>query len=1568
MMNKIIASKNLLSFKGFKTRYAFKSFPTSSHQILTLLLLSLVLVGGLSQVFRMRSPEDSPVREIQGIKQSDFPNTTDKIISDPSLELPKELPFSGFIENKGQVDDSSILYYYSTSSMSIGFGISRITFVSTAQNETSPICFSLTFPEATPVTPEGKGKKSHPTNFYYGNLHLMNVPSWEEIWYYDLYPQIDLRYYMTTEGLKYDFIVQPGGNPAHITVKVNGEITLEVQSQKVIITALNPTQTVAFQDSQLRVFQADKIPVSARFVSKHHSTQSYGFALSEYDSNQPLIIDPRWISFSTYLGGGSDDSGVDIAVDSEGNSYIVGWTQSTDFPTENAYNDTYGGNSDVYVTKLNATGNGLLWSTYLGGSQFDQPQAITIDTSGNCYITGETESYDFPTLNAYDYSKNSALDTYPDVFVSKLDVTGGLVYSTYLGGNDYSQRGMDIAVDIDGNCSVIGATKSNDFPTYNAIDDSFGGGFGYDAFVTKLNATGNGLVFSTYLGGPDTDYGEGIAVDTAGNVYVIGVTAFSAFPVQNAFDDTLNGSNDAFVTKMNNVGNLVYSTYLGGSSFESGESIAVDTAGNAYITGITGSSDFPTQNAFDDSLDESLGRDAFVTKLNATGNGLNFSTYLGGSFSEQYLDIAIDSAGNSYVTGQTGSTDFPMYDAYQSNKQGSTDAFVTHLNATGNGLVFSTYLGGSNLYGPPYNGLDSVGGIAVDNAGNIYVTGTTETYDFPLRNAFQSTRKGNWDAFVTKFGATSDDTLPTISSIDQSPLTNVTYHDNITITANGVDDDLSGIKAVTLYYSLNGGGWGTVPMNGIPYQATIGPFPSETILRYYVQASDWATNTAVLPVGAPGNYTEVEIGSNSPVLSPKPIALNATEEILFQYDFNATFHLSENFTWTLTGNTTWLVINSTSGMISGLPNRSHLGVWNVTILVEADVGETTIFTTFLIVNIMDIAPEFTTMPSSLNTTEITDFYYDFNASIAFPSNLTWTLSGNATTWLGINTTTGIIMGTANYSHIGIWNVTVTVMAEVGYPTNYTTFLTVTELSLQFVEVTLSHPYLLYDIIPLQVRVETNTSLAIGGIEVEWWLDNTLLNTIATNSTGYSTWLLQLTSSGTHHVEAKVPVRGLQADIYLPTTALEFWFNGLINETPSVWLALGDNYTIHGQLVDDAGTPVSGVDLAYALNDISLSSLETDSHGWLNTTQLFLTAGTYTVTILKDGIELSGANDTVAELLIYVVTSSPMVTVISPSTTTTETVIGQAVAFVGWIYFNETPPIAVTGTRVGLLVNGTQVDSQFSDTNGYLYFNYAFVTSGTFRVAFYYNEQNWGEIWVTVTAGYYASWTGPSTVNGTVGQALEFTIYVLSNTSTFHRSITLTLNDGTPVIGAQVDWYINDAYQNSTYTGSDGRASFSYIFATLGFYKILAKHEGVILATFDVNIAEAPKKGLEKFVEENASLIIILIALLFLFVVIGAVSPARRQVTRSISQIKTVIGRKTVFGPRYCARTLTKELEEKFGQDDLREAALDPAKQEAIQREVSAKLTRFPEFMTKAVDEKVEFTQKTTELIIKRYIK
>jgi hypothetical protein len=325
--------------------------------------------------------------------------------------------------------------------------------------------------------------------------------------------------------------------------------------------------------------------------------------------------------------------------------------------------------------------------------------------------------------------------------VTKLSPTGNtLVYSTYLGGSGEDQA-TGIALDSARNAYVVGLTDSTTFPTKNPLQAANAGG--EDAFVTKLSPTGSALVYSTYLGGSLADVGQGIAVDSSGNAYVTGGTLSTNFPTKNPLQAANAGGEDAFVTKLNPTGSaLVYSTYLGGSLDDSGRGIALDSAKNAYVAGGTFSTNFPTKNPLQAA--NAGGEDAFVTKLNPTGNALIYSTYLGGSGDEECLGIALDSVRNAYVTGNTLSPNFPTKNPVQAANGGLEDAFVTKLSPTGSALVYSTYLGGS---------LDDVGqGIAVDSSGNAYVTGSTDSTNFPTKNPFQAAHAGLADAFVTKIG------------------------------------------------------------------------------------------------------------------------------------------------------------------------------------------------------------------------------------------------------------------------------------------------------------------------------------------------------------------------------------------------------------------------------------------------------------------------------------------------------------------------------------------------------------------------------------------------------------------------------------------------------------------------------------------------------------------------------------------------------------------------------------------------------------------------------------------------
>ena len=389
----------------------------------------------------------------------------------------------------------------------------------------------------------------------------------------------------------------------------------------------------------------------------------------------------------------------------------------------------------------------LEYSTYLGGTGYDEGLAIAVDLSGAVYVTGTTTSTNFPTEIPI-YSKNAG--GY-DVFVTKVNPAGGMVYSTYLGGTPSSGStnwdvGHAIAVDASGSAYITGETNAADFPTENAIYGGLSGGIANDAFVTKISPAGNALVYSTYLGGGYYDYGYGIAVDNAGNAYVTGSTNSTNFPTVNAIDATLNlwgngSAGDVFVTKINAAGDgLVYSTYVGGNSYDNGYAIDVDSVGNAYVTGSTNSNEFPAVNAL---FPARVGADdAFVLKIDPAGDALIYSTYLGGTNSEVGYGIAADSAGNAYVTGSLWSTDYPTVNPIFAANAGGRDAFVTKIAANGASLLYSTYLGGAST--------EYAYAIAVDPSGNAYVTGETDSTTFPTKDPLYAANAGGRDVFVTK--------------------------------------------------------------------------------------------------------------------------------------------------------------------------------------------------------------------------------------------------------------------------------------------------------------------------------------------------------------------------------------------------------------------------------------------------------------------------------------------------------------------------------------------------------------------------------------------------------------------------------------------------------------------------------------------------------------------------------------------------------------------------------------------------------------------------------------------------
>ncbi len=589
------------------------------------------------------------------------------------------------------------------------------------------------------------------TNYFIGNdpneWHT-NIASFGRVEYDEVYPGIDLAYYGNNGKLEYDFIVSPGVDPSAIGLDFAGADGMEINTQGDLVIHTAVGDVVQQKPFTYQDVSGSRQEVASGYVMDGNTVH---FEVENYDQSLPIVIDPVvGIEYSTFLGGTGADSGNAIALDASGNAYVTGSTTSANFPTTAGVFDlTFNGVGDAFVTKLNATGSGLVYSTYFGGSADDYGIDISLDSSNNAYVTGSTSSTNFPSsVGAFDTTFNGV----EDAFVTKLNASGSAVtYSTFLGGagNDY---GHGISVDSGGVAHLTGAASST-FPTTPGALDTTYNGLTWDVFVSKLNPSGSGLAYSTFLGGNGDDVGFDIVVDGSGNFYATGISCSPNYPiVLGSFDDTNVGC-DAFVTKINPAGTgLIYSTFLGGSgssSYDYGFGIVLDTSGNAYVTGVTESSDFPTTpGAFDTTINGSAGNDdAYVTKLNATGSALVYSTFLGGAGYDAGYNIAVNSSGEAYVAGLTGSNNYPTtVGAFQDTDIGGWDGFVTNLNATGSALSYSTYLGGIAS--------DFADGLALNGNGDPYITGSTSSSSFPSTpGAFDAAQTaGSSDVFVTKLG------------------------------------------------------------------------------------------------------------------------------------------------------------------------------------------------------------------------------------------------------------------------------------------------------------------------------------------------------------------------------------------------------------------------------------------------------------------------------------------------------------------------------------------------------------------------------------------------------------------------------------------------------------------------------------------------------------------------------------------------------------------------------------------------------------------------------------------------
>jgi hypothetical protein len=634
-----------------------------------------------------------------------------------------------------------------------------------------------------------------------------------------LYPGIDLVYYGNAGQLEYDFVVSPGADPRRIKFHVSGSDRVFIDGDGNLHMDL-ASKTIEFQKPFVyQEIGGTKYRVSAEFVMQ--GTADVSFAVGPYNKRSPLVIDPV-LSYSTLIGANNNTQAQGVAVDHSGNVYVAGTTFATNYPTVKAFQTTNNGTTNVFITKLNPAGDVILYSTYLGGGGFDTGRAIAVDESGSAYVTGNTDEGGFPTTPGAFMSTCTAPCNTP--FVTKILSDGSLSYSTLMGGSNVA--GWAIAVDSEGEAYITGTAASNDLPTTPGSFEPTFPGFQCTscnaAYIEKLNSTGSGLVYSTYFGsvgygGVPATSGGGIAVDDTGSAYLVGNT--TAIPTQNPIQSSYVGENapNAFITKFSPDGSsLVFSTYLGGNPSVPGggggdlaTGVAVDSTGNVHVVGTSTSCDFPLSlNAFSTDC---VNQQVFVVTLNPQGNEFLFSTFLQNGFSE---GVAVDSAGDTYVTGIETSNNLPILNPIESTSQdASSNGFVSELNLSGT-LQFSTYLGQTGGGAGP-------AGIAIDGKGNLYVAGAGQG-DFPIlhpipKETFQNTY---YTFFISKI---SPDNTPHFSlSPRVSPVLTLRNVSSVPLTIDSITASSNFTQGGTCGSSLAAGTGCTLILEGTADHKTKG--------------------------------------------------------------------------------------------------------------------------------------------------------------------------------------------------------------------------------------------------------------------------------------------------------------------------------------------------------------------------------------------------------------------------------------------------------------------------------------------------------------------------------------------------------------------------------------------------------------------------------------------------------------------------------------------------------------------------------------------------------------------------
>ncbi|MHA1927443.1 MAG: DUF7948 domain-containing protein [Candidatus Thorarchaeota archaeon] len=938
-----------------------------------------------------------------------------------------------FYENLGQVQNSEVSFYGEMHGLGIGFTDSGVIYRLSSQTQdttkmdmfdiqksesiTESIFVTLNFEGANVVTPQGHGTFTHTSNYFIGNDPdgwYTGVQGFSEIVYPNLYDNIDLIYRSSEEGLKYEFVVWPSGNPSDIKLQYEGIENLAIDDGSLVAeTSFGP-----LIDKDLYIYQntqSNQKEIAGKFTLIPDIDCNFGFQIdAEYNENLPLIIDP-FLHYATFVGGSSDDYGYSLVIDSSNNAYVTGSTSSSTypaFPTTSGANDTThnGGTYDAFILKLSADGSTLLFATFIGGTGDEYGRSIALDGSNNVYATGETDSSNFPTTpGAYDTSHNGG--TW-DAFILKLSADGStLLYSTYVGGSSFDV-GYSIALDSSNNTYVTGYTFSTDFPTtpgaYDTSNDDFA------IFILKLSADGSTLLYSTFVGGGSLDYGRSIALDSSNNAYVTGETASSDFPTTlGANDTTHNGVYDVFILKLSADGStLLYSTFVGGSSSDYGYSIALDSSDNTYVTGYTESSNFPTTpGAYDTSYNES--NDGFIVKLSADGSTLLYSTFTGGSGEDRGYSIALDSSNNAYVTGNTKSSNFPTTPgANDTSYNVEWDVFILKLSADGSTLLYSTYVGGSSY--------DYGRSIALDSSDLAYVTGYTMSSNFPTTpGAHDTIHNVNNDVFIMKV-----DIRDIVVNIETP--SNTTYADDF----------------ITVSYTILNTPFHTTQIffDGL---SNITAFPSGSI---WSGLSDGSHNLTIVATIDPDDVFRKTVFFVIETVSPD---VDSPMDITYVVDSSGNY-----IHWTVgdwspgeykvegNGSTIGLTAWSENGTISFNIDGLVVGlVYNHTITVYDVHGNSAIDTVFVKV----LARADLSSPLDI-TIELgtTGHYLTWTIGSVWWPLPSYRIDGNGTTIDWTECTDKTISISIDGLDVGVWNFTISLLDEYDYMTTDTVFVTIVD--------------------------------------------------------------------------------------------------------------------------------------------------------------------------------------------------------------------------------------------------------------------------------------------------------------------------------------------------------------------------------------------------------------------------------------------------------------------------------------------------------------------------------------------